>query len=74
MTTCLVRDEPSRPDCWKCRLVRDLEKTALVKTMSVFVEVSLLDVQERNSMAFVLDIHTKFRTLRETNLRAMPFE
>ena len=72
MTTRLVRDEPSRPDCWKCRLVRDLEKTALVKTMSVFVEVSLLDVQERNSMAFVLDIHTKFRTLRETNLRAMP--
>ena len=67
-------DEPSRPDCWKCRLVRDLEKTALVKTMSVFVEVSLLDVQERNSMAFVLDIHTMFRTLRETNLRAMPFE
>ena len=54
--------------------MRDLEKTALVKTMSVFVEVSLLDVQERNSMAFVLDIHTKFRTLRETNLRVMPFE
>ena len=59
MTTRLVRDEPSRPDCWKCRSVRDLEKTALVKTMSVFVEVSLLDVQERNSMAFVLDIHNK---------------
>ena len=74
MTTRLVRDEPSRPDCWKCRSVRDLEKTALVKTMSVFVEVSLLDVQERNSMAFVLDIHTKLRTLRETNLQAMPFE
>ena len=72
MTTRLVRDEPSRPDCWKCRLVRDLEKTALVKKMSVFVEVS--DVQERNSMAFVLDVHTKFRTLRETNLRAIPFE
>ena len=67
MTTRLVRDEPSRPDYWKCQLVRDLEKTVLVKTMSVFVEVSLLDVQERNSMAFVLDIHTKFRTLRETN-------
>ena len=74
VTTRLVRDEPSRPDCWKCRLVRDLEKTALVKAMAVFVEVTLLDVQERNSMAFVLDIHTKFRTLRETNLRAMPFE
>ena len=52
--------------------MRDLKKTALVKAMAVFVEVSLLDVQERNSMAFVLDIHTKFRTLRETNLRAMP--
>ena len=42
--------------------------------MAVFVEVSLLHEQERNSMAFVLDIHTKFRTLRETNLRAMPYE
>ena len=74
MTTRLVRDEPSRPDYWKCQLVRDLEKTALVNAMAVFVEVSLLDVQVRNSMAFVLDIHTKFRTLGETNLRAMPFE
>ena len=74
MTTRLVRDEPSRPDYWKCQLVRDLEKTALVNAMAVFVEVSLLDVQVRNSMAFVLDIHTKFRTLRETNLRAIPFE
>ena len=30
------RDEPSRPDCWKFRLVRDLEKTALVKAMAGF--------------------------------------
>ena len=67
MTTRLVRNEPSRLDCWKCRFVRDLEKTALVKAMAVFVEVSLLDVQERNSMAVLLDIHTKLRTLRETN-------
>ena len=48
MTTRLVRDELSRPDCWKFRLVRDIEKTALVKAMAVFLEVSLLDVQERN--------------------------
>jgi len=73
VTTRLVRDESSlksRPDYWKCQLVRDFEKTALVKAMTVFVEVLLLDVEERNLMAFMLDVHTKFRTLRETNLRA----
>ena len=48
-------------------MTSDLEKSALVKAMAVFMEVSLLDVQERNLMAFVLDIHSKFRTLRETN-------
>ena len=59
MTTGLVRDEPlleksirllemlvgERPDCW-------------FKAMADFVEVSLLDVRERNWMAFVLDIRT----------------
>ena len=42
--------------------------------MADFVEVSLLDVRERNSMAFMVDIHTKCRTLREINLRVMPYE
>ena len=55
----LVRDEPSLekstrllemsvgeiPDCW-------------FKAMADFVEVSLLDVRERNWMAFMLDIRT----------------
>ena len=32
--------------------------------MADFVEVSLLNVRERNSMAFTLDIHTKSHTVR----------
>ena len=35
---------------------------ALLKRMAAFVDNSLLDVRERNSMAITLNIHTKSQT------------